>query len=43
MKHKKTVKEVNNATSDWKIVHLKKRIKTLSNIAVTNTKDKKNT
>ena len=37
------LKEVNNATSEWKKVHPKKGMKALSNVAVTNTKDKENT
>ena len=40
---KKGLKEVKNAISGWKKVHSKKVIKALSNVGITNNKDKENT
>ena len=39
---KEALKEVKNATSEWKKVHSKKGMKALSNVEITNNKDKEN-
>ena len=40
---KEALKEVKNAISEWKKVHSKKEMKALSNVGITNNKDKENT
>ena len=40
---KELLKEVKNATLEWKKVYYKKGMKALSNVGITNNKDKENT
>lgn len=40
---KEALKEVKNATSEWKKVHPKKGMKAFPDVAITNNKDKDNT